>query len=54
MRRWLPDLRDVFVFGGLAAVGTGLWWFRPWVSLTVVGLIVMALGIVPVPGTERR
>ena len=40
-----PDLRDVFVFGGLIILGIGLWLYMPWVSLTIVGIILLGLGI---------
>lgn len=39
------DLRDCFVFGGLGVMGYGLYQFRPWVSFTVCGAILLAIGI---------
>lgn len=39
------DLRDIFVFGGLAIMSYGLYLFRPWVAYTIGGLILMALGL---------
>lgn len=39
------DIRDCFVFGGLAIMGYGLYLFRPWVAFTVCGAILLAIGI---------
>lgn len=39
------DLRDCFVFGGIAMMGYGLWMYRPWVSLAVCGAILTAIGV---------
>jgi hypothetical protein len=39
------DLRDVFVFGGLLLMGVGLWMYEPWVSLTVIGSILVVFGL---------
>lgn len=39
------NLSDVLIFAGLSGLGTGLWWFKPWVSLTVVGGLLFLLGI---------
>ena len=39
------EYQDVVVLTGLALLGVGLWMFNPWVSLTVVGAIVVFLGI---------
>jgi len=39
------SLRDIFVFGGLALLGYGLYQFIPWVSLSVCGLLLMLLGL---------
>ena len=41
----LIDLRDCFVFGGLGLLGYGLYRFRPWVSFTVCGAVLLAIGI---------
>jgi len=38
------DLRDVFCFGGLAMIGTGLWGYDWRVSLVVVGILLMLMG----------
>lgn len=39
------DLRDLFVFGGLAMLGYGLWLFAPWVGWSVAGAILMSFGL---------
>ncbi len=39
------DLRDCFVFGGLGIMGYGLYLFQPWVSFTVCGAILLAVGL---------
>lgn len=39
------DLRDCFVFGGIGLMGYGLYLFRPWISFTVCGAILLAIGI---------
>jgi len=39
------DLRDGFVFGGLGILGYGLYLYRPWISFSVVGVILLAIGI---------
>jgi len=36
------DIRDLFVFGGLAMMGYGLWLFLPWLAFTVFGTLLMA------------
>ena len=41
----LLDLADFLIFLGLGSLGTGLWWFRPWVSLTVLGALLLILGL---------
>lgn len=41
----LISLADGLVIGGLGLMGTGLWWWRPWVSLTVVGAVLCLLGL---------
>ncbi len=50
---WLPELkgwtgieyRDIVVLVGLILLGVGLGLFHLWISLTVVGVIVVLLGI---------
>ena len=43
LKRYLPSIvRDVALFGGLLMAGVGLWLYEPWISLTVVGLILFA------------
>lgn len=42
---WTPDLRDFFVFGGLAMVGYGLWLAYPPAAFVVPGLAVFWLGL---------
>jgi len=39
------DIRDIFVFGGLIAMGSGLWMIFPALSLIVCGLLLMLLGL---------
>lgn len=39
------DVRDPIVLCGLAMTGYGLYLFRPWVSFTVCGALLMAGGI---------
>jgi hypothetical protein len=46
------DRADVFTTLGLCLLGTGLWWHSPWVSLTVVGSILTALGILGSIGSK--
>jgi hypothetical protein len=38
------DMRDVFVFGGLALLGYGLFLLRPWLGYSVAGLLLMIIG----------
>jgi hypothetical protein len=38
------DIRPVFFFGGLLMLGYGLFLYLPWVSFSVCGLILMAVG----------
>lgn len=38
------DVRDVFVFGGLALLGYGLFLLRPWLGYSVAGLLLMIIG----------
>lgn len=39
------DLEDIMAAGGLASIAAGLWMFQPWVALTVVGIILIAVSI---------
>lgn len=39
------DVRDFFVFGGLAMLGYGLYLLRPWIGWSVAGLILMTIGL---------
>lgn len=39
------DLRDVFVFAGIASVFVGLWQIYPPSALIVVGSVVVWLGV---------
>ena len=39
------DIRDVFVFGGLALLWYGLHLWIPWISFVVIGILVMLLGL---------
>jgi hypothetical protein len=38
------DIRVVFFFGGLSLLGYGLFLYLPWVSFSVCGVILMAVG----------
>ena len=38
------DARDVFVFGGIALMGYGLFLLRPWLGYSVAGLLLMIIG----------
>jgi hypothetical protein len=46
-------LADICVFGGLALLGTGLWWFRPWISLTVTGALFFLMGLWASVGAKK-
>jgi len=39
------DMRDFFVFGGLAMLGYGLWLLRPWIGFSVPGAILLCIGL---------
>jgi len=39
------DVRDIFVFGGLALLGYGLFLLRPWLGYSVTGAVLMAIGL---------
>jgi hypothetical protein len=41
IKEFLPD---ICYFAGLVVMGTGLWWFEPWVSLSVCGGILIVSG----------
>jgi len=38
------DIRDIFLFGGLAMMGYGLYLLRPWLGWAAAGAILMAIG----------
>lgn len=41
-----PDIRDGFVFGGLALTAGGIgWWLHPAAALVVLGLALFTLGL---------
>jgi len=40
-----PDLNDIFILGGLALAGYGLWLYKPWISFTVIGFALFILGV---------
>jgi hypothetical protein len=44
MWKWF-DSRDLFVFGGLAMMGYGLWLYLPWVAFAVCGTAITAIGL---------
>lgn len=37
---------DLLIIAGIASIGQGLWMYKPWVSLVVVGVIALVLGTV--------
>jgi len=39
------DVRDVFVFGGLALMGYGLYLLRPWLGYAAAGAMLMTIGM---------
>lgn len=41
----LIGLRDVFVFGGLAMLGYGLYQVKPWIAFAICGCLLMILGL---------
>ena len=43
----LVDLRDGFVFGGIAMMGYGLWLYRPWIAFAVCGAVIFRIGFGP-------
>lgn len=48
---WIPaivkavDVRDFFIFGGIALLGYGLWMLYPWLGFTAMGGIFLGLGL---------
>jgi hypothetical protein len=36
---------NILCFAGLTGIGGGLWMWKPWVSLTVTGAILLLLGL---------
>lgn len=42
--RKAADIRDLFVFGGLALLGYGLWLYAPWLGFAVAGALLMTIG----------
>jgi hypothetical protein len=38
------DIRIVLFFGGLIMLGYGLFLYLPWISFSVCGVILMAIG----------
>jgi hypothetical protein len=47
------DLRDLFVFGGIAMMGYGLWLYQPWIAFTVCGATIFRLGFGPLIVVKR-
>lgn len=45
-------IRDCFVFGGTGILGLGLGMLAPWLGVAVVGLVLLLLGLFPVPGAK--
>jgi len=41
----LIDARDIHIYGGIALIGWGLWQVDQRLSLTVMGLILLYLGV---------
>ena len=39
------DVRDILFVGGFALMGYGLFLFLPWVSFTVCGVLLIAMGV---------
>ncbi len=38
------DIRDFFIFGGLALMGAGFWEIAPWMSMIVIGALLFCMG----------
>ena len=39
------DIRDLFVFGGLAMMGYGLYLLKPWLGWAATGAVLVSLGL---------
>jgi len=39
------DIRDIFVFAGIAGIGYGLYLLRPWLGISVSGAILFYIGL---------
>ena len=48
------DLYDVMAIAGLSLLGIGLWMVNPALSLSVVGGILLSLGVVLARETGKR
>lgn len=46
-------MRDFHIYGGLIMAGYGLFLLYPWLSFTVVGLILFVMGA-PFPGRRSK
>ena len=44
--KW-PSLNDLMVIAGLGTMTYGLWLYKPWVSLTVLGVTLICMGVYP-------
>lgn len=40
----LDLLQDLFLFAGLGLLGYGLYLFKPWLSFTICGVLLMLIG----------
>ena len=49
---WI-NLRDVFVFGGIAMIGYGLHQYRPWTAFVVCGALIFFVAYMPEPGEKK-
>jgi hypothetical protein len=45
MKQYIPDLRDVFTFGGMGLLGFGLYMVYPPATFIILGLICLYLGL---------
>lgn len=41
------EAADVFFVLGIVFLGVGLWWFKPWVSFSIVGVILISYSLLP-------